>query len=397
MNSTHEPGLDKHAAQTQALKETLEQTRQEYEMFAGRIAHDLHAVLRNIEGFAAALDQQCSRQLDDKGRHFMQRIRDNAVRGTGLIESLLSYDLLASSPMTFGPVDLRKLLERTRQRAEQEQQAGAWTTDSPPLPVEWRIAGVFPPVAGDAAMLEQALVALLSNALAFRRDGIAPAITITGLARQGLLEVRIADNGIGLDPTEIHRLFQPFERMHEGHPDSGVGMGLACVRRIAERHGGSVAADGLPGQGSVFTLALPLAPGEAAPGPAGAGQPLRILLIDDDPHVLTSVQAMLERLGHKVTSASGGIRGLISFDHALRHLAFDLVITDWGMPQVGGGRVVQALRKISPATPVVVLTGRPPVGEEAADLSQVELVLYKPLRLNQLRLALETVRSRPPS
>lgn len=399
MNPIDEHDPARQASQAQVLKETLEQTRQEYELFAGRISHDLHAVLRNIDGFALALERHLGRGLDGKGRHFLQRMRDNAVRGTCMIEALLGYDLLASSRLELGPVDPRRLVERARERAEQElaDQSGHWPAVAPAAPVEWRIEGTFPRVTGDAALLERALQHLLSNALKFHRDDRPLAIAVTGTAREGMLELRVADTGIGFDPTEIHRLFQPFERLHEGHPAVGTGMGLACVRRILERHGGTAVADGAPGRGAVFTLTLPLArdgtAAAAAPDRPAAGQPLRILLIDDDPLVLGSVQAMLERLGHRVTSASGGVRGLLSFEHALRNLAFDLVITDWGMPHVGGGRVAQAVKKICPATPVVVLTGRPPVGEEAADLAKVDLVLNKPLRQGQLRTALEAVRS----
>jgi signal transduction histidine kinase len=126
--------------------------------------------------------------------------------------------------------------------------------------VEWRV-GELPAVNGDAVLLRQVLVNLLSNALKFTRQRDPAVIEISGHRRTSavppevILEVR--DNGAGFNPEHAAKLFQTFQRLHNPREFEGNGIGLATVKRIVERHGGRIWAEGKIDQGAMFSIALP--------------------------------------------------------------------------------------------------------------------------------------------
>lgn len=360
----------------------LQLLQQEYELLVGRISHELQSVLQNSEAFAAALQASAAPRLEPKEQHYLERIRHNALRGNGLLHDLVGFYRLATAPLEAAPVELRRVVERACRRVEGQQAR----------PVDWRLSGDWPRVQADPGLIEHALVHLLANAVKFSRDQARPAVEIVATAQNGSCELRVTDHGVGFAGTEADRLFQPCVRLH-GDAFPGSGMGLAAVRRIAERHGGWVAASGTPGQGATFVLALPLAPAAASARPraaaAASGAPLRrVLLVDDDPLVLASFGAMLERAGCDVTAAAGGHAGLASFDSALRGAPFDLVITDLGMPGLGGEHLARAVKKISPTTAVLIVTGQAPETVRR-ELPDIDGVLGKPLRLAALKAMLE--------
>jgi CheY-like chemotaxis protein len=380
MNLPYRPDISR---QSQQLRELAEEARREYDGFAGLVSHELHSVLHGVAGFTGALREHAAAALDAQGLHLLQRAEENAQRGLRMLEALIAYDQAVARRIERHPVDTRQALER------------AWRAASSALPqgeAGCSFTGIFPEVAGDALLLSRAFEQVFSNSVRFRRDDLPLHVQVVGALAGDALELRIEDNGIGFDAAESHRLFQPFVRLHPGHSREGVGMGLALVRRIVEAHGGSILAEG---SGAGAAIVLQLALHRPAQAPQGALPPdaVRVLLIDDDHLVLGSITAMLERSGHQVTAVSGGVRGLRAFDQALRSRAFDVVVTDWGMPQVGGGRVAEAVKKASPSTPILVVTGQPGVPEQAAALG-VDLVIQKPLRLEQLRTAISQLAPR---
>ena len=99
---------------------------------------------------------------------------------------------------------------------------------------------------------------LISNALKFRRSGITPEISINASVTDGIVAITVRDNGIGFDPQYSRRIFRVFERLHSRTAYPGTGIGLALCRKIAERHGGTVTAEGALGAGSTFTVTIPL-------------------------------------------------------------------------------------------------------------------------------------------
>ncbi|HEY0886062.1 MAG TPA: ATP-binding protein [Ramlibacter sp.] len=369
----------------------LEEVRGEFDRFAGRLAHDLQAVMQVNEGFATALSRTAASKLDDRERHYLERIAATSLRGNRLVHEVLAFARLGVHPIERRPVDLADALRRA-QRSVQDQAVGRH--------VDW-VVGELPKVAGDASLLQQVLADLLANALHFTRERPKAVIRIECVATDAGWEVRVADNGTGFDPRAADRLFQSFERQHGALADA---TGLAHARRIVERHGGSIRAEGAPGGGALFAFALPATDG-LEPAPAASPEtpqqpadpstraPLRVLLVDDDPMVLLSLTSMMQLDGHHVDAAAGGPTGVESFRRALAQgQGYDAVITDLGMPHMDGREVARLVKQASPATRVILLTGWGSGAGDADGEGQVDAVLAKPPRLAQLRQALAPLR-----
>jgi len=360
----------------------LEEVRAEFDRFAGRLAHDLQAVMQVNEGFAAALSRTAAPKFDDRERHYLERIAATSVRGSRLVHEVLAFTRLGVHAIDRRPVDLADALRRA-QRSVQDQARGRH--------VDW-VVGELPTVTGDASLLQQVLVDLLANALHSSRARPRAAIHIECVARDAGWEIRVADNGGGFDPKAADRLFESFERQHG---TSGDATGLAQARRIVERHGGSIRAEGAPGGGALFAFTLPatdgLEPAPAASPDTPKPAALRVLLVDDDPMVLLSLTNMVQLDGHHVDSAPSGETGIEAFRRALAQgQGYDAVITDLGMPHMDGREVARLVKQASPSTRVVLLTGW---GGGAGDAAgQMDGILAKPLRLAQLRQALSPVR-----
>ena len=388
---------------SQLLKSATEANAQlvvvnlELDALAGRVAHDLQAVMQVTEGFAEALQASAAPKLDDKERHYLRRIVDTSARGNRLVHDLLAFARLGVSPIECRPENLSSVLHRAQQFVEAEAQDRR---------VEWDI-GELPTLPCDASLLQQVFANLLSNALKYTRGSDPARIRVEAESRDSGYEIRILDNGVGFDPTFADRLFKPFERLHGAAQFEGNGMGLANVKRIIERHGGEVRAHSAPGEGALFAFTLPgvgasgTQAGAAAstgPAPADAAKPgaLRVLLIDDDPTVLMSLTNMLEMDGHLVGTAAGGQIGVDAFERALQiGTAYDVVITDYSMPHMNGGEVARAIKAAQPRSRVIVLTGwRAPLESLDDWHAHVDDVLSKPARLAELRKALAAA-SRP--
>jgi len=173
-----------------------------------------------------------------------------------LISDLLVYSRVATRERTAEPVNLSKLLKEVLddlavQIAETEAQVET---------------GPLPTISGDASLLRQLLQNLLGNALKFRRDGEPPRIAVNGALRNGVCELTVEDNGIGLADQHSERVFGMFQRLHGRDQYEGSGVGLAICRKIVERHHGTIAARGVPGRGTTFTAILPV----HSPNPAEA-------------------------------------------------------------------------------------------------------------------------------
>jgi light-regulated signal transduction histidine kinase (bacteriophytochrome) len=164
-----------------------------------------------------------------------------------LIEDLLKFSRVATHGRPFAPVDLGQVTHEVLDDLDaQVQRSGA----------EIRV-GELPTVNGDALQMRQLMQNLLSNALKFSREGVTPEVEIDGSLDGGLAKIVIRDNGIGFDPQYRLRIFRVFERLHGRTAYPGTGIGLALCRKIADRHGGTIEADGTPDAGATFTVTLP--------------------------------------------------------------------------------------------------------------------------------------------
>ena len=242
-------------AQVLALNRTLEarvaaRTReltlanQELESFAYSISHDLRAPLRAIDGFSRLLGERHGDQIQDEGREYLSRVRNATGRMGSLIESLLKMARLGRGGIKPAPLDLGQMSAEI---------VAELRSGEPGREVTVEIAPGLDAV-GDPSLVRNLLQNLVGNAWKFTRDSGDARIEI-GRDGDGAFFVR--DNGAGFAQEYADKLFRPFQRLHSQEQFAGDGIGLASVKRIVERHGGSIRAEGSPGRGATFRFTLP--------------------------------------------------------------------------------------------------------------------------------------------
>ncbi|GLY28591.1 ATP-binding protein [Kineosporia sp. NBRC 101731] len=238
------------AAQT-SLSKRLTAANTELESFSYSVAHDLRAPIRHISRRLATMLQSIEEEPDRPGNLLLQELRTTirtADWGARLIDDLLMFARLGHEEVGYAPVDL-SAVARTLTEFLQEQATDrevTWTIDD--LPMAY----------GDPVLLRQVLFNLLDNALKYTAPCPRAEIRISGKKTPEGLIYTVSDNGVGFDMAYAGKLFGVFQRLHTSAEFPGTGIGLASVRRIIERHGGSVFARSRPDQGSEIGFVLPL-------------------------------------------------------------------------------------------------------------------------------------------
>lgn len=240
--------------QVQDRTARLEALNKDLEAFSYSVSHDLKAPLRHIEGFAEILQEDHADKLGAEGQRLIQQIRAAMQRMQALIDALLGLSGISRKELESKSVDLSALATGII--------AGECERGSPARQIEFVIAdGVT--THGDARLLRDVLQNLLGNALKFTSRcalariefGVKPAV-------DGSVIYFVRDNGAGFDMAYVHKLFGPFQRLHDPEEYSGTGIGLATVQRIIQRHGGRVWAEGAAAKGATiyFTLSSRVTP-----------------------------------------------------------------------------------------------------------------------------------------
>jgi signal transduction histidine kinase len=226
----------------------LEESVQSLDSFCHSIAHDLRAPLRAVSGFSSELFQNYQAELDDMGKLYLERIRDSAARMDRLILDLLEYGRLNNAEVPAERVELEPAIQTALAPLESEisLKSASVQVQQPLLPV-----------LANPAMLGQILANLLGNAIKFVPAETPPRVQVWTEKRDSMVRICVKDNGIGIKQPHLKKLFQPFVRMVNGAEYPGTGMGLAIVRKAAERMGGSAGAESAPGNGSCFWVELP--------------------------------------------------------------------------------------------------------------------------------------------
>jgi PAS domain S-box-containing protein len=242
------------ASRLQEANSNLLAANQELESFSYSVSHDLRAPLRNIAGFIELLRKRTTGQLDPEADRYFGIVGSEAVRMAALIDDLLTFSRIGRAELHFAPVQLAALVAEVQTELQ---------SDLAGRQIEWQIQPLTP-VLGDRTLLRQVVANLLSNAVKFTRRRPAATIEIgVQPAQPGseLLTFFVRDNGAGFDPKYAPKLFGVFQRLHNPRDFEGTGIGLANVRRIVERHGGRVWAEGAPDHGATFFFSLrPAAP-----------------------------------------------------------------------------------------------------------------------------------------
>ncbi len=232
----------------------LETSNQELQDFVFVASHDLQEPLRKIQAFGEFLRDEFKAVLGETGRDYVERMRSAANRMQILINDLLALTRVTTKAKPFISVNLSDILQGVLSDLEtriQEKKAKVEVASLPTLEA-------------DETQMRQLFQNLIGNALKFQRPGVPPEITVYASAApkavdgEGRCRIKVEDNGIGFDNKYGELIFKVFERLHGRDEYEGTGIGLAVCRKVVERHGGTIKAEGIPGKGSIFTIELPL-------------------------------------------------------------------------------------------------------------------------------------------
>lgn len=246
----------------------LESANKELEAFSYSVSHDLRAPLRSLTGFSKMLAKRAAGALDEKNLHYLNVITESAGQMGRLIDDLLAFSRMGRAEMMKTVVGMDQLVKEAVRELE---------ADSRQRDVSWEF-GQMPDVSGDPSMLKQVIVNLVSNALKFTRPRQQAKIEIGSIPDgQDEISFYVKDNGVGFDMQYADKLFGIFQRLHRQDEFEGTGIGLANVKRIVQRHGGRVWAEGKVDEGAAFYFTLPKREAEherpVKEDSAGGGQP----------------------------------------------------------------------------------------------------------------------------
>jgi PAS domain S-box-containing protein len=224
----------------------LAATNQELEAFSYSVSHDLRSPLRSIDGFSQALLEDYNDKLDDNGQDFLKRLRGASQKMGELIDGLLKLSRLTRSEMHEETVDMSALAEEIAARLQEtpEGRRAKFTIDKSLS------------ARGDPQLLRVLLENLLNNAWKFTRQKPLAKIEFGAVQNNGKKTYFVKDNGAGFDIAYSDKLFSAFQRLHDSTDFPGTGIGLATVKRIINRHGGTIRAEGEVGKGATFYFTL---------------------------------------------------------------------------------------------------------------------------------------------
>ena len=342
-------GVCRDVTKERELEEQLRhsQKMQAVGQLAGGVAHDFNNILTAISSYAELLHDAVP---DESLRHDIQEIQRAATRGADLTKQMLAFSRKQLvQPVTFDATDVLRDVEKMLRRLITAQIDLAVICDAPALPLF-----------ADRTQLEQVLVNLVVNA----RDAIDGAGRITVRADRedtpdgrGCMRLEVHDSGCGIPAPILSRIFEPFFTTKPS--GKGTGLGLSVVHGIVEQLNGTIAVESTPGVGTRFTLRFPLAQTmeqghERRPTTAphrDGGE--RILLVEDNPALLTLCRRVLERRGYQVVAAESPDAALA----AAPGQTFDLIVTDMVMPTMQGPALVERLVLMGIDVPVLYMSG----------------------------------------
>jgi light-regulated signal transduction histidine kinase (bacteriophytochrome) len=222
----------------------LEADKADLESFGYSVSHDLHSPVRAMLGFTRELQLRCGHLLDDEGRRLLNIVQSESIRMANLIDDLLLFSQMGSGTLSDAVVDMMHLA-----RDVANEQAGLLST-----PVE---IGPLPNIRGDHVLLRQVWVNLIANAVKYSSKSKEARVSVFASSEPHRIVYSVRDNGVGFDMKHVDEVFGVFRRLHRADEFPGTGVGLAIVKRIVERHGGTVWAEARPGDGATFSFAIP--------------------------------------------------------------------------------------------------------------------------------------------
>jgi PAS domain S-box-containing protein len=372
--------------QTQQAVMQQERLRALGQMASG-IAHDINNAISPVALYTDSLLER-EQNLSERGKGQLRTVQRAIHDVAATVARMREFSRQREPQMNLTPVQLNELVQQVV-----ELTRARWS-DMPHLrglviDLKTELARNLPVIMGVEGEIRDALTNLVFNAVDAMPEGGSLRIR-TRAMDLNRVRVEVSDTGAGMDEETQRRCLEPF---FTTKGERGTGLGLAMVYGMVQRHSADLDIDSKPGVGTTvglsFAAALSAAPGEAAPE-LSVSQSLRILVVDDDPLILRSLRETLEADGHEVETASGGKEGIDRFREAKESAqAFDVVLTDLGMPFVDGRQLASSIKAASPSTPVIMLTGWGQRLAAEGDIPpHVNVLLSKPPKLRDLREAL---------
>jgi signal transduction histidine kinase len=254
----HTEELARSNALLRSYADRLEQSNKELQEFASVASHDLQEPLRKVQAFSDRLRRKYADKLDEQGLDHLGRIQNAAERMQKLINDLLTYSRVTTKAQPFAPVDLAVVVREVTVDLEARIESSGGRVEVEALPT----------IDADALQVRQLFQNLIGNALKYHRRGVQPLVKVSARPLlpeepvpangQAYVRIDVSDNGIGFEDQYKDRIFQMFQRLHGREEYEGTGVGLAVCRKIVDRHGGSITARGVPGDGATFELTLPV-------------------------------------------------------------------------------------------------------------------------------------------
>jgi signal transduction histidine kinase/ActR/RegA family two-component response regulator len=365
------------------------------------LAHDINNTLSPISCFTELLLKN-EKNLGEDARRYLQHIKTASDDLAQIVTRMRDFYRKREENQPLLPVKLNPLaqqvIELTRPSWRDIPQQRGVTVD-----VKLDLDADLPEIVGMESELREAITNLILNAVDAMPDGgvitVRTRVCAWVQSRHGNktpshVALEVSDTGSGMDEQTRSRCLEPF---FSTKGERGTGLGLAMVYGVVQRHDGTIEIDSQLGSGTIFRLIFAVREGLKADSIGDSDtvpplRPLRILYVDDEPLLREMIKEILECDGHQVELADGGQAGLAAFRAAKQTgKPFEVVVTDLGMPHLDGRQLAQILKRESPATPVIMMTGWGTLMKGEDLPPHVDAILNKPPKLTELHQTLRKV------
>lgn len=379
------------AERTRDLERAVEELKESHQMMlheerlrafaemAGGVVHDFNNTLMTITGYSLLLLREPEILADrEEAKRTLNIIHSAACDAAHVVDRLRIFYDARDAKEPEGELDLSEII-RDAVEFTHPKWHGLALSEGREIKFEYDL-GPVPPVRGRLAELREVFTNLIFNAVdAMPAGGV---ITCGTRCRGAEAVIEVVDTGMGMSTAVRSRCLDAF---FTTKGEKGTGLGLAMVASIVQRHGGKMEIESEPGAGTMVRIRLPLGDGAETPeqeAPASEEKPLRILVVDDDPHMRNVVTRLLTCEGHTVSQAGSGIEALAQAERE----SFDLMLTDHAMPGINGIELASLMRGVDPRQRVILFTGYPVAPRPMP--ADIACVLKKPAEPRELRAAI---------